>query len=253
MTPHPLTGDERKRIRLYFLDFRLRYGLVLLVLGLILVELALGKLFLLAGLTWLGVAIALAAQRPSEDELDQLVSRDLSSLVETATRVLDRPEGEIQVPPLALLSPSPLVAPTFNSSTRPRTGRDGRLRSPVGRAVVLLPMEDQLGIYSCDQSSVTGQISNISMEEHHYRDVVSVQMEEDRAPTADPVEGAAEGSRGASKHPTQRLSLELTNGRRVAVPVAVAWQRSGNEGSALGPTELEKTLAALRVLLRDRR
>jgi len=61
MTPHPLTGDERNRIRLYFLDSRVRYGLVLLVLGLVLVQTTPGEILLFAGLTWLGVALALAA------------------------------------------------------------------------------------------------------------------------------------------------------------------------------------------------
>ncbi|HTG31545.1 MAG TPA: hypothetical protein VLB76_01340 [Thermoanaerobaculia bacterium] len=245
MTPQSLTGDERNRIRLYFLDSRLRYGLILLVAGLVLVELTLGRILLLAGLTWLGAVLALAAVRPSEEELDRLLSRDLSSLIETATRALDRPGDEVQVPPLALLSPSPLVARAAGlRSARPRSGRDGRLRSPVNRAVILLPMEDQLGLYSCDQNAVTGQTSNVSVEEHHYRDTVSVRMEEDLAP------GTDSARRTAS---TQRLSLELTNGRTVAVPVAAAWQPSGGGGGALGPTELEKTLSAIRALLRDKR
>lgn len=243
MTAQPLTAGERERVRLYFLDSRLRYGLILLILGLLLVELALGKILFFAGLLWMGVAMALAMKRPSEEELDRLLSRDLGSLIATATRALDRPEDEIQVPPLALASPSPLAAHAPDlRSTRPRNGRDGRLRSPVNRAVILVPMEDQLGLYSCDQNAVTGQISNVSVEEHHYRDVVSVQMEEDVSGVSVPV-----------RRQTQRLSLELTNGRRVEVPVAVAWQRPDGGGAALGPTDLEKTLAAIRALLRDKR
>lgn len=252
MTPQPLTSDERNRIRLYFLDSRLRYGLILLVLGLVLIELTLGKVLFLAGLTWLGAVLALAAKRPSEDELDRLMSRDLSSLIETATRALDRPEDEIQVPPLALLSPSPLAAQALDRRSV-RRGGDGRLRSAVSRAVIVLPMEDQLGLYSCDLNAVTGQISNVSTEEHHYRDIVSVQMEEDVARASDAERRTADGARDSARHPTQRLSLELTNGRRVEVPVAEAWQRPGSGGTALGPTDLEKTLAAIRVLLRDKR
>lgn len=254
MTAQPLTSDERNRIRLYFLDSRLRYGLILLVLGLLLVELALGKILLFAGLLWMGAAMALAAKRPSEEELDRLLSRDLGSLIAAAIRALDRPDDEIQVPPLALLSPSPLAAQAPDSgSTRPRNGRDGRSRSPVNRAVVLLPMEDQLGLYSCDQNAVTGQISNVSVEEHHYRDIVSVQMEEDIARGSDPAHHDANGSRGNVRLSAQKLSLGLTNGRRVEVPVAAAWQPPDGGGTALGPTDLEKTLAAIRVFLRDKR
>lgn len=237
MTPQPLTDDERKRIHLYFLDSRLRYGLIVLVLGLVLVELRLGQLLLLAGLAWLGIVLALAMKRPSEEELDQLLSRDLGSLIETATSALDLPEDEVQAPPLALLSPSPLCP------VRPRSGRDGRPRSPLNRAVVLLPMEDQLGIYSCDQNAITGQISNVSTEEHHYRDIVSLRKEENVASGAEPTRRAVF---------IQRLSLELTNGRTIAVPVEAIWQPGSGVG-VLGPTELEKTLAAIRALLRDQR
>jgi hypothetical protein len=238
MTSQPLSGEERNRIRSYFLDSRLRYGLILLFLGLALVGLRLGQLLLIGGLAWLGIVWTLAVKRPSEEELDRLLARDLSSLIEAAMRALDRPEDEVQVPPLALLSPSPL------NSARPRNGRDGRLRSPMNRAVILLPMEDQLGIYSCDQNAFTGQVSNVSVEEHHYRDIVSVRMEEDLASGAEPERRAAS---------TQRFSLELTNGQTVAVPVVAAWQQPDSGGGVLGSTDLEKTLAAIRALLRDKR
>src|SRR5947199_2463932 len=81
MTPQSLTTDERNRIRLYFLDPRLRYGLILLVFGLVLVELTLGKVFLFAGLAWLGVVLVHAVKRPSEEELDRLLSRAITSVI----------------------------------------------------------------------------------------------------------------------------------------------------------------------------
>ena len=254
MTAHLLTGNERHRIGLYFFDPRLRYGLTLVLAGLVLIELPLGKLLLLCGLTWLGAGLALAAQRPSDEELDQLLSSDLDTLVENATRSLDRSEDEVQVPALALLSPSPLVAESPSIiSYRWRTGRDGRRRSPVNRAVVLIPMEDQLGIYTCDQNSVTGRISSISVEEHHYRDIVSLRMEGDLAPAEVPPQRSGLGSRGVVPSAAQRLSLDLTNGRRVAVLVASAWRQPGAGGGALGPSEVEKTLTAIRALMRDHR
>jgi hypothetical protein len=248
MTPQPLTAEERHRIRLYFLDSRLRYGLILLVSGLVLVELPLGKVLLLAGFTWLAVVMALAAKRPSDEELDRLLSRDLDSLIDTAAHALDRPEDEIQVPPLALQSPSQRSEHALDlRSVRPRIGNDRRLRSPVSRTVILLPMEDQLGLYSCEQNAVTGHISHVSVEEHHYRDIVSVEMEEGVARASNPA------GRETAWHPAQRLSLELTSGRRVEIPVEASRQRLGGGETTLGLTELEKTLAAVRVLLRDKR
>jgi len=253
MTTQPLTVGERNRIRLYFVDPRLPYALTLLVFGVVLVELTLGKLLLFIGVTWLAIALSLARQRPSEEELDLLVARDLGSLVEHAARALDRPDDEIQVRPLALLSPSPLAPAALSlRSLRARNGRDGRLRAPVSRAAVLLPMEDQLGTWSCDLSSVTGQIANIAIAEHHYRDIVSVRMEQDVAPPSHPGSGAAAPSGSTARHATQQLTLELTNGRRVVVPFVAVWE-PGDRESALAPSELERTLAAIRALLRDQR
>jgi len=253
MVVPPLGSAERNRIGLYFADARLPYALTLLLLGLVVVELTLGKLLVFLGLSWLTVALALAAQRPSEEELDRLVARDLYAVVEQAARALDRPDDEIQAPPLALLSPSPLAPGALGRRfLRSRTGRDGRVRSPVNRAVVLVPMEDQLGTWSCDLSSITGQIANLAIAEHHYRDIVSVRMEQDVAPASGPGTGAAVASGRAARRATQRLTLELTSGGRVAVPFAAAWQQ-GDFGSALAPTELERTLAAIRALLRDKR
>jgi hypothetical protein len=249
----PFGGGKRDSIALYFADARLRYAAALLVLGLIVVELPLGKLLLLLGVIWIAVALILAARRLPDADLDRLVACDLGPLVEQAVRALDRPDDEIQAPPLALLSPLPLAAGIPGQRLlRARTGRDGRLRSPVNRAVVLVPMEDRLGTWCCDLSSITGEIANLAVTEHHYRDIVSLRMEQEMAPAAGAAAVITPSPGRAARYPTQQLTLELTSGGKVAIPFGVACQL-GDRESALAPTELEKTLAAIRALLRDKR
>jgi hypothetical protein len=227
MNPANLTADERRRISLYFLDPRLQYALILLFLGLILVGNPVGKALLLVGFLWIGGALAFQGKRPSDQEIDTLLSRELAALTLKA--------------PLAIFGPAELGNPAHDRLLpRPRRGQDGRSRSPVNRAMILLPMEDQLGIYTCQQDSLNGLTSQISIEEHHYRDVVSVQFEADReAPGAGPS--------------TQVLSLALTDGRRLSIPVTVAWQETRDREDGLVQTDLEKTLLAIRALLRDKR
>jgi len=180
MNPANLTADERRRISVYFLDLRLRYALILLFVGLILVGNPVGKALLLASLLWIGGTLALQSKRPSDEEIDSLLSRELAVLTQKATGRLAASEQEMPAPPLAIFGPAALGNPAHDSLLpRPRRGRDGRSRSPVNRAMILLPMEDQLGIYTCQQDSLTGLTSQISVEEHHYRDVVSVQFEAD--------------------------------------------------------------------------
>jgi len=246
MIPSIPNSDERRRLWLYFLDLRLRYAVVVLLLGLVLVELLVGKALLLAGILWLSGALVLNARRPSDQEVDELLSRDLKSLVPKALAGLDPPE--MLAAPLALSGPVERSATATGSLfVRPRAGRDGGLRSPVNHAVILVPMEDQLGIYSCEHDSLTGSTSQVAVEEHHYRDVVTVRLEED-------VEvSASSGHDRRTAAPTQVFSLELTNGRRLSVPVSVAWQEESPGGERPLPTGLEKTVLAIRALMRDKR
>jgi hypothetical protein len=258
VTADPPTGAQRQRIQFYFLDTRPRYAWILLAAGLVLAELALGKLLLVCGLVWLGVGLVLATQRPSDEEVDRFLASDLGAVVERATRAFDRAEDEVRAPALALLSPLALAGGSSRlGSYRMRTGRDGRRRSPVNRAVVLLPMADQLGIYSCAQSSLTGEVSSISIEEHHYRDIVSLRMEVDMLPIASTAASTTPRAglelKGPGRQSIQRLTVELTNGGKVAVVVTSAWQPAGAGDSALQPTDLEKALTAIRALLRDKR
>lgn len=246
MTDAMLTGGDRQRIRLYFVDLRKRFALGALFLGLVLAELAFGKLLLLAGLAWLAGALVLEARRPSENELDDLVFRDLLPLVQRARQRLTRTENEIRAAPLVLWGPEDsAAAPGGRSIVRVRTDREGRRRSPVIRVVILLPMEDQLGLHSCRHELLTGVSSLISSEEHHYRDIETLSLEEDVK-----LSTAAGGESVASRRSTQILSLVLTSGKRITVPAMFAGQIQSDQSQM---TNLEKTLLAIRALMRDKR
>lgn len=245
--PIPSSG-ERAGLRLYFLDLRLRYALAVLLLGLILVETCLGRTLVLAGLLWLGVALLLAVKRPSDQEADELLAGDLKSLVQKALRSLG--PHEMMASPLALFAPAePGMRSNSRLFVRCRAGRDGRSRSPVNRAVVVVPMEEQLGVYSCQHDSLSGETTQVSVEEHHYRDVVTVRLEEDVEVSG----GAGQQPEQKARRPTQVFSLEFTSGRRLSVPVSVAWQENVAGGEGSQPTRLVKTVLAIRALMRDRR
>jgi hypothetical protein len=249
-----LDSDERRKIWLYFLDLRKKYALFVFFLGLILVETQFGKMLLFLGLLWLGGALVLAMKRPSDQEIDELFSRELETLVQKALQSLRPPEHGIRAAPFALYGPADLDTWRFKRPfSRPRMGTEGNYRSPVNRATILVPMEGQLGIFSCQHDSIDGLTSQVSVEEPHYRDVVAVRWEENVAVSTIPKNPRDRGEAEAAKarNPTtQVLSLEFTNGRRFFVPVSVALQ--GSEGGA-GRSQggLDETVMALRVLMRD--
>lgn len=241
-----LESEPRRKIWLYFLDLRIRYALVVLFLGLVLAESSFGKLLLAAGLAWVLGALIVGRARPSDQELDALLAREMEWVTEKATRSHEARDGERRSAPLALLGPLERDTAPSSHFTRPRTGRDGGRRSPVNRVVVLLPMEDRLGVYSCHHDSLENQSSQISAEQHHYRDVASVALERD----VEKEEGQA--GRPGRPRTTQVFSLELTSGRRLSFPVSVARTVDGAQDSPPSPG-LDRTVHAIQALLRDHR
>lgn len=243
-------SENKRTVWLYFLDARGRYAMVLLFFGLILADVGLGKALLVGGLGWVGGSLALVWKRPSDREVDQVAARGLEPLVAAAVRNLDPRDDEMRAAPLALYGPVENGTARFRHLVRPRTGRDGARRSPINRVVVLIPLEDHLGLYSCQYDFLTEETSRVSVEEHHYRDVVSVRLEESRPAQEPETPGDRIASTGGS---SQVFSLDLSNGKCLSIPVSAGW-RSGNQGQdSVDPTGLDRTVRAIRVLLSDKR
>lgn len=246
-----LECERRRRMWLYFVDLRLRYALAVVFLGLILVEATVGKCLLLIGLAWVGGALVLGGMKPSDQELDGLFSHDLDALVQKAERSLEPLQSENRAEPLAIYGPIELdTSASYRLFTRPRVGKDRRRRSPVNRVVVVVPMAEHLGIYSCHHDSLRDLTSQVAVEEHHYRDVVSVVLEEDLEVSDGSRRRSYQTARGRDYVPTQVFSLEFTSGRRLSIPVSVG--RPG-EGEAPPLTGLDRTVGAIRSLMRDKR
>lgn len=246
-----LDSETKRTVWLYFLDARGRYAVVLLFAGLVLVELALGKLLLVAGLGWLGGAAALAWKRPVDREVDLVAARSLEALVAAAVRNLDPREDEARAAPLALYGPVEDGTARYRHLVRPRTGRDGARRSPVNRIVILVPLEDHLGLCSCQYDFLSEESSQVSVEEHHYREVVSVTLERAALPAPGPqMVGESPATEASS---TQVFSLDFTNGKRLSIPVSSGWRSGSQDPDTSDPTGLDRTVRAIRVLLSAKR
>jgi hypothetical protein len=228
--PEPPIAEPARRslLRLYFLDLRTRYAMVLLLVGLTVIEFRLGQALALAATLWLAVALLLAMRRPSNPEIDDLLAGELRHLVQRALRQLGDPET--MAAPLALFAPVDSAEQGLGAFVGRRVGPDGRIRSPIHRGVVLVPMTDQLAIYSCRHDALDGEITQVTWEQHRYPDVV-VRLEEDF------------GARS--------FVLELAGGRRLAIPVEATWQEDEGGSDGLVPAGLEKTVRAINALRRN--
>lgn len=236
MIAQALQSEQQRRIWLYFVDLRIHYALAPIFLGLVLVETAAGKMLLLGGLAWVAGALYIGNQRPSDQEIDEMLSIELGPLVERARESLRPREEEMQAAPLALMGPLDLNSPEYRRLfARPRTGRDGKRRSPINKAVVILPMEDRLGIYTCRFDSLTNLATQVSSEEIHYRDIVLVSFEKD-----------------AEQATAQVLTLELKSGRRVAIPASMGWLKN-DTGEGMPLNGLDRIARAIQTLIQDKR
>lgn len=242
MTAMEMALDTRERVWWYFLDVRLRYAFALLFAGMVLVDSSdAGKVMVGVGLIWITASILLTRSRLPEPEVDRLLSEDIDSLIRDAERRFRVEDQELRVEPLALLGPVETNVPTsYQYLTSPRTGRDGRLRSPVNRVVILVPMEGRLGIYSCYRDFLRGLTSQVTVEEHNYKDVVSVKLEtlSDREKVK---------SFDTPEH-SQVLILELSNKTKLTFPVLGGKpDQDGQEERTI--TGAERTMRAIQALI----
>lgn len=247
------SADDRRRVRLYFLDLRPWLAVGVLFLGVLLGDLWVGKILLTAGLVWAGAAVLLAVVRPADADLDALLAGDLQSMVGEALRRFQLADLGMQYgTPFAMLGPAPAVAGSARIR-RLRLGRDRRARAPVNFVTIVVPMEQRLGIYSCEHDSLTGWTGRVVVEEHQYSEVASLRLEETVQASGAP-EVSPQSAAGTAGVATQVFSLDFTNGRRLSVPVTMAWQGSSRSaGGAATLTDLEKTVVAVQALMRDSR
>ncbi|HEX6862811.1 MAG TPA: hypothetical protein VF414_08350 [Thermoanaerobaculia bacterium] len=243
MTATEIFPELRDKRWWYFVDFRLRYALALLFLGMVFINSYLGKLLLLCGLAWIGGSLFLRRLRPPEEEVDGLFAGETDALVAEAARRFRVEDQELRVKPLVLCGPIERNIPDYyRFLSGPRTGRDGRRRSPINRVVILLPMEGRLGIYSCQCDLLRYTTSHVAMEEHGYKDVVSLKLEQHAAGNG------VKSFDGTAPIDSQVLTLELANGTKLAFPVAEGRTGGGTDEEEV--SNLERTTRSIQALLR---
>ena len=147
MSDLSLSSEERQKIRFYFLNLRWWVACGLLFAGLVIIDTCPGMALALIGLVWLLGALWIRARKPKAEEIEELFSKELRALVPKAIGSFDTAEEELVAAPLSLWGPTePGDLAAGPSPARQPAVRIAR--SPVHRAVILLPMEDHLGIFS---------------------------------------------------------------------------------------------------------
>ncbi len=248
MTAAEITPEVRDKVWWYFFDVHLRYAFAILFVGMVLVPSKIGIATVVLGLIWLVASSLLTQSRLPESEVDRLLSEDINALVADAQERFRVEDEGLRVKPLVLLGPvEPNVPSFYESLIGPRAGRDGRRRAPVNRVVILVPMENHLGLYSCCRDFLRNSTSQLTLEEHNYKDIASLRLEtlpeEARVKSLDPA--------AQQQKCTQVLSLELNNQRRLIFPVSS--EKPGEPQDEQTVTGTERTMRAIQTLLGGQR
>jgi hypothetical protein len=247
-----LTSPRRRAIWFFYVDLPYRYPAGLTAVGILVatgIDPTLGSLALVPGLASLGGLAALGAKAPSLAQVDAWFAEDLARLIERGRQRLDPDRDQLRGSILHLTGPL-TMAPrrTLFLTEQPRRITQYAYRSPRNRVLLLFPMERHLGIYSCNYDSVRDITSHVEVHEYNYKDIVAVSLSE----TLELHDGqkAVEYSNQSGERvlPTQTFELSFSNGQKLSVPVTAAVPSHASGGM----TELDKTVASIRALLRSR-
>jgi hypothetical protein len=234
-----LTSPRRRAIWQFYVDLPYQGPAGATALGVLVAsqDLALGALALGPGLAALGGVTTVWAQRPSLEQIDAWFAEDLGRIIEQGRHRLDPDGDRLRGSVLHLAGPvEPPPRKTLFLTERARRSTSFGYRSPLNRVVVLFPMERALTVYSCLYDSIRNEVSQVQEVEYNYKDVVGVALAED----------TARDGRARPSGRTQTFELRFSNGQTLSVPVAAPLSASG------GMTELDKTVASIRTLLRSR-
>jgi hypothetical protein len=217
----------------------------------VLAGLLFGGLFVLVGVgiaavSWSNYSAAKRAfdNRPSDDEMDEIIARDLGELERhaldrTGTDVADL-VGETVV----------ITGPRLwdvNAKVKWRKGGDQQIRfTPVG-ATVLNFTKDQVVAYACALDLYTGKPLNETTDEYFYRDIVSVATKTRSSSHKVPGIGMIQM--------TQAETFELTTSGGTSVEVILRdpglVKKMG--GGEIPTTRAEKAIQTIRKLLREKK
>jgi hypothetical protein len=185
MTASKSSEDQkRQRIRNYFKKPKLKWPIILLVIGLLLLSQSssagIGLLVLIAGGAWLFFEIKPVMDAPGDQTVDAWLVDDIEHLKK---RSMDRLNiEEVELIGDSVVIRGPILWSTHGVPTEElawKKGKDERIRFSINAVTVVHLTEHKLSSYQCDYNFIRGVPLNERDDEFHYRDVVAVSTRDD--------------------------------------------------------------------------
>jgi len=213
-----------------------------------------------------------AEPKPSDDEMDRLLAKDLSGLLERAMRRLGVTLDELELSgerwdPIAHLNRG---TPLLDSEQKqpllvfgPRilaaesaVGQDGVFRFSAYQAMVICPTGYRLGLYSCVIDFLTGGLRQEETQEYHYSDVVAVSTT--TTPDSKPfqpvdVRDDSEENVHFARTLLREFQIVVSSGDRSTIVVGIADEDHPNNQATLQRSGIDEVIGSVRRMLREKK
>jgi len=250
MTSSTSSEDQkRQRIRNYFKKPKLKWPIIFLVIGLLMLTqssiVGIGLLVLIAGGAWLFFEIKPVMDAPGDQTVDAYLIDDIEDLKKRSMDRLNIEEAELIRDSIVIRGP--ILWSTHGVPTEElawKKGKDERIRFSINSVTVVHLTEHKLSSYQCDYNFIRGVPLNERDDEFHYRDVVAVSTRDDSTNYTLP--------NGVLMKQAQLFKLAVSSGDSIQVIVNSSDLLKFTGGSMLD-TGLDNAVKALRKVLGEKK
>lgn len=241
--------QKRQRIRNYFKELKLKWPIILLVIGLLMLSQSstagIGLLVLITGGAWLFFEIKPVMDAPGDQTVDAWLVDDIEHLKKRSMDRLNIEEAELIRDSVVIRGP--ILWSIYGVPTEElvwKKGKDARVRFSINAVTVVHLTEHRLSSYQCDYNFMRGVPLNERDDEFHYRDVVAVSTRDDSTNYTLP--------NGVLMKQAQLFKLAVSSGDSIQVIVNSSDLLEFTGGSMLD-TGIDSAVKALRKVLGEKK
>lgn len=242
-------NEKRQRIRNYFKKLQLKWAIVLLVIGLLMLSssstLGLGWLLLLAGGGWLFFELKPVMDAPGDKTIDAWLIDDIDYLEKRSLERLNIEKAEL-IRRFVVIH-GPILWETVGIPAKElawKKGKDKSIRFSINAVTIVHLTEHKLSSYQCEYNFIRGVPLNERDDEFHYRDVVAVSTQDDSTNYTLP--------NGKLMKQAQLFKLAVSSGDSIQVVVNSS-DLLKFTGGTIPDTGLDNTVKALRKVLSEKK
>lgn len=239
-----LEDKKRDHIKKYFKKPKIKWAIILIIVGLLLLssKLYFGLLLLFAGAGWLFYEL-----KPVIDDktIDTWLINDMSDLNKRSLERLNIDESELIRDSVVIRGPI-----LWETSGIPdnelawKKSKDKQIRFSINAMTIIHLTEHKLSSYQCDYNFIRGVPLNERDDEFHYRDVVAVSTRDDSTNYTLP--------NGSLMKQAQFFKLSVSSGDSIQV-IVNSRELVDFTGGTISDTGIDEAIKALRKVLGEKK